>query len=174
MQLQEPIGSDDHGPAIRGVRGPRSRKLVQDPREGGRRNPGSGVVEDVGVVAGHGISHARPGGGGHVPAQADIPGPKLLGQAQPAAAVNREELVKVDTYFQRRRPVEDEPEPIEDPARVPELGEELQRNLAMAGGEGDVEVRGLGHVPVGRKLHGENSDRCVRREVWPLRECAKK
>jgi hypothetical protein len=84
-----------------------------------------------------------------------IPGPKLLGQVQPTAAVDREELVKVDTHFQRRRRVEDEPEPVEDPAHVPELGKKLQRDLAVAGGEGDVEVRGLGHVPVGRKLHGE-------------------
>ncbi len=78
---------------------------------------------------------------------------------QPAAAVDGEELVKVDTHFQRRRPVEDEPEPVEDPARVSELGEELQHDLAVAGGKGDVEICGLGHVPVGRKFH---SNCCVK------------
>ncbi len=77
LEFQETVSSDDDGPSSRGDGGARSRKLLQNPREGVRRNFGSRVFEDVGVVAGLGVGHARPGGGRHVPAEADIVNRKM-------------------------------------------------------------------------------------------------
>jgi hypothetical protein len=154
LQLEEVVGPDRDGPAGRGVGGSGSRQPLQNPQDGTSRHASAALVQDVHVVAGDAVGDADPAGREHVPADLNVPGPALDERLQPLQLRDGNDLVQVHVGFQSLGAIEDESETVQNPPGIPELREELHREVPGDRRDLRVVVGKAEDHPVGGELHG--------------------
>jgi hypothetical protein len=148
LELQEAILADDHRPPGRPVGRPVAWELRDAAHELAGGDAGAALVCDVAVPAGYRIGDTRPGRGGHITPNDDIPRPELLDQLPPAVVVRGDDVADIDDRLQRRGAVQSEAEAVQDAAGVSQLRQELDRDLALIAGTGGGVVLRLVNHPV--------------------------
>jgi hypothetical protein len=156
LEPGETVPSDDDRTPCEGFGGARSRQLGSALDEFSRRNPGSAVVGNVAVSAGHRIRDADPGRGDHVPQDVDILFPELLTKLPGLLGLYREDVLQVHGDVEGGQPIQHEKEAVQDSSQAVELASSSTVKYSLVVGSHYVEV-----------LHLRENPCLIRRSVDP-------